>query len=262
MDSCYHKCRVTKLRNKFHKFSINQQNHLKYIQKSLEAFTVAECMSLQNSDGVAPFIKLSVIRKFYCHCLENLKAPMVSVYLLKLNLDLEATSSKKKGFISFKDDLAAALEYSQEHLLQNNTIRLSRAAHIHFNTVQQKGNLGTWCHTSAREMPFSIYVAFLLLFQTRRHLLIDKFHDLGLCISYDQSLVLLMQLGNGWCMQFESDGVICPTKLCSNVFTTFAVDNIDQNSSSHSTKYFWHGTAISLTQYLQSETSGISSCLV
>ena len=46
-------------------------------------------------------------------------------------------------------------------------------------------------------MPFSIYVAFLLLFQTRSYLLIDKFHDLGLCISYDQGLVLLMQLGNG-----------------------------------------------------------------
>ena len=55
--------------------------------------------------------------------------------------------------------------------------------------------------------------------------------------------------------QFESDGVICPTKLCSNVFTTFAVDNINNNPSFHSAKDSWYGTAIisSTQQPLQKE---------
>ena len=59
--------------------------------------------SLQSSDEVAPFTKLSVIQKFYCHCLENLIAPVVSVNatrlkenLLKLNPNLEVTSHKRK----------------------------------------------------------------------------------------------------------------------------------------------------------------------
>ena len=51
-------------------------------------------------------------------------------------------------------------------------------------------------------------------------------------------LVLSTQLENSICKQFESDGVICPTKLRLNVFTTFAVDNIDHSPSSRSTKYF------------------------
>ena len=47
---------------------------LKTFIKSLEATAVAKSQifikdSLQSSDEVAPFIKLSVIRKFYCHCL-------------------------------------------------------------------------------------------------------------------------------------------------------------------------------------------------
>ena len=39
-------------------------------------------------------------------------------------------------------------------------------------------------------------------------------------------LVLSTQLENSVCTQFEYDGVSCPTRLRSNVFTTFVVDNI------------------------------------
>ena len=35
--------------------------------------------------------------------------------ILKLNNNLEATSAKKEVYISFKDDLAGALEYTREH---------------------------------------------------------------------------------------------------------------------------------------------------
>ena len=61
---------------------------------------------------------------------------------------------------------------------------------------------------------------------------------------------------------FESDGVVCPTKLRSNVFITFAVDNIDRNPSSRSAKDTWHGTAIPSTQHLESKTDGIKHCSV
>ena len=64
-----------------------------YVPKSLEAIAVAECMSfiedpLQSSDKVVPFIKSSVTPKFYSHCLENLKAPLVSVNATKLKENL------------------------------------------------------------------------------------------------------------------------------------------------------------------------------
>ena len=109
----------------------------------------------------------------------------------------------------------------------------------------QRRNSGTSCHISFQETPLSIYVTFLLHLHKCSRLLVDKFHDLSLCISYDQMLVLSMQLRNSVCTQLKSDGVVCPTKLCSNVFTTFALDNIDHNPSSHSAKDSWQGTAIS-----------------
>ena len=141
---------MTKFRNKFCKFYKDQENGVKEVQKSLEAIAVAKCMSfiedsLQSSDEVAPFIKLPVIRKFYSHCLENFKAPVVSgnvtrlkENLLKLNPNLEAISRKKEVFISFKNGLVAALEYSQEHSLQNNAKQFSRAVHITQNNIFEK----------------------------------------------------------------------------------------------------------------------------
>ena len=93
--------------------------------------------SLESSDEVARFIKLSVILEFCCYCLENLKASVVSINakrleenLLKLYPKLETTSRKKEVFISLKDDLMVALEYSRGHSLQNNAIHLSGGAHV------------------------------------------------------------------------------------------------------------------------------------
>ena len=106
---------------------------------------------------------------------------------------------------------------------------------IHFNTICQRGNSRNSRHISAQETPLSTYVVFLLYSHTRSRLLMDKFYDLGLFISYDWMLFLSTQLGNSIFTQFESDGAVCPTKLRSNAFTTFG-----QNSSSLSAKDSWH----------------------
>ena len=73
-------------------------------------------------DEVAPFVKFSEVRKFYCHCLEQLDAVFMTVNstrqnkdILKLTSNLEANFHKKEIYISYKDDLAAALEYSRDN---------------------------------------------------------------------------------------------------------------------------------------------------
>ena len=150
---------------------------------------------------------------------------------------------------------------SKNKLTENTNIPSLSFLHPNsFNTVCQRGNSRTSRHNSAQEISLSIYVAFLLYSQTRYRLLVDKFHDLGLSISYDQILVLSTQLGNSVCTQFESDCVVCPTKLCSNVFTTFAVDNIYNNPSSRSVKNSWHAAAISSTLHIESK--GIKHCSI
>ena len=50
--------------------------------------------------------------------------------ILSLNKNLEATSGKKEVYISFKDDLAGALEYTRELSTDKNAAHLSKAANI------------------------------------------------------------------------------------------------------------------------------------
>jgi len=50
-------------------------------------------------------------------------------------------------------------------------------------------------------------------------------------------------MGSSVCARFESEGVVCPPKLLKAVFTTAAVDNIDQNPSSITAQGAFHGTS-------------------
>ena len=73
--------------------------------------------------------------------------------------------------------------------------------------------------------------------------------NLGLSVSYDRVLNLSTEMGNKVCDLYQSQQLVCPPQLRSNVFTTAAVDNIDHNPSSTTAKDSFHGTAISLHQH-------------
>ena len=85
-------------------------------------------------------------------------------------------------------------------------------------------------------------------------MLIDKLHDLGLCISYHRRLSLSTSLGNSVCSQFERENIVCPRSLKFNLFT---LDNIDHNPSSRTAKDSFHGTAITGAQHLMDTGDGI-----
>ena len=84
---------------------------------------------------------------------------------------------------------------------------------------------------------------------THKRTLIDALFRLGICVSYDRVLQLTSDIGNGVCKRFVRDGLVCPPKMRSGLFTTAAVDNIDYNPSSATAKDSFHGTVISLMQH-------------
>ncbi|KAK0058619.1 B-cell receptor-associated protein 31 [Biomphalaria pfeifferi] len=63
------------------------------------------------------------------------------------------------------------------------------------------------------------------------------------------------------CRQFQHDKVVCPMKLRHGLFTTAAVDNIDHNPSSTTSKDSFHGTAISLFQHPSEHCKGTERIL-
>ncbi|VDI42247.1 Hypothetical predicted protein [Mytilus galloprovincialis] len=59
------------------------------------------------------------------------------------------------------------------------------------------------------------------------------------------------------CRRYFKEGIVCPTNLLQNVFTSSAVDNIDHNSSNISLKDSFHGTGISLFQHISEDVQGV-----
>ena len=127
----------------------------------------------------------------------------------------------------------AALSISQ--LLMFNSVKYGRCVDSSYDR-----------HNRDRETPLTLYVALKIHAVTRKRMLVDALFNLGMCVSYSRLLQLTSDLGNGVCDQFALDGVVCPPKMCSGLFTVAAADNIDYNPSAATAKDSFHGTGISL----------------
>ena len=111
-------------------------------------------------------------------------------------------------------------------------------------------------HIREKECPLPNYVALTIPEATRDRSLIDAFFKLGMCISYNSVLSISTDIANSVTARYEREVVTCPSKLRNGLFTTAAVDNIDNNPSSTTSKDSFHGTAISLAQHPTSEVKG------
>ena len=111
-------------------------------------------------------------------------------------------------------------------------------------------------HSKEREYPLPIYVALKVHGETGKKSLVDALFDMGLFISYDRVLAISTNIANSVSARFEQEGVVCPPKLCKDIFTTAAVDNIDHNPSSTTAHDSFYGTAISLMQHPTTSKKG------
>jgi hypothetical protein len=128
---------------------------------------------------------------------------------------------------------------------------------IQFNVMHRRRDnaTGTY-HTVDREPPLPVYLGLLIHAETRKRNLVEKFHNLGISVSYDRVLSLSTEMGNNICARFEAENVVCPLKLRMGLFTTSAVDNIDHNPSSTTAQGSFHGTGISLFQHPSVDNRG------
>ena len=134
---------------------------------------------------------------------------------------------------------------------------LSLSQLLVFNCNKRKRDLSTIRHEPKRETPLPVYLGLTIYAQTQKRGIIDGLYSLGLCSSYSRIRQVTTAMANSVCSQFETENIVCPPQLYTDLFTTGAVDNIDHNTSSRNAKDSFHGTAISLTQHPTTETAGI-----
>ena len=112
-----------------------------------------------------------------------------------------------------------------------------------------------------RESPLVIYLGLLIHTKTRRRKLIEKFHDLGISISYQRVMDLSVEMGNKVLNHYEEQNLVCPPLLKLNLFTASALDNIDHNPSFTTSGDSFHGTEISLFRHKDHKDDGLDQTI-
>lgn len=135
---------------------------------------------------------------------------------------------------------------------------LTIAQLVQYNTYlrRREGDVKKERRNKSRESPVPIYVGVSVHAKTRCRDLVEILHKLGISISYDRVLSISTDLGNEVCRRYWQEGAVCPSNLRLGLFTTAAVDNIDHNPSSTTSKDSFHGTGISLFQHPSTVTPG------
>ena len=122
--------------------------------------------------------------------------------------------------------------------------------------TKYKEGAKTFRHSQDRETPFPVFIGMSTYAKTRKRLLVELLHDHGVSIPYDRVLEISAQLGDTAVNQYNAEGVVCPTILRKDIFTTAAMDNIDHNPTATSASTSFHGTSISIFQHPTSENKG------
>ena len=108
-----------------------------------------------------------------------------------------------------------------------------------------------------RETPFPLYVGLKLHTEGRLKIMIISLHKLGMCVSYDRIMEVRKKLALSVCHRYETDGVVIPSNMLLNIFTTLDVDNHDVSKSCNLSRDEFHGTSITFTNHLTRDDMGM-----
>lgn len=191
---------------------------------------------------------------------EIVRKEMLSMQLnfdgeFKADCQEESTPSSLKSLVKM---ILYGPNIQNQMKIYSSQAALTIAQLLQFNCYSRKpeDNSNYVRHNKDRETPLPIYIGVSLHAQTRKRDLVDSLSKLGISISYDRVLSISTDVGNAVCRRFEEEGVVCPTKLRKDLFTTAAIDNIDHNPSSNTAQGAFHGTGISLFQNMDSTNTG------
>ena len=76
----------------------------------------------------------------------------------------------------------------------------------------------------------------------------NRLHELGMCISYDQVRDISKVMTNSVIKKFEAEGVTCGQILRKRLLTVGSTDNFDMNPFNRDAKDALHGTGCALAQ--------------
>lgn len=111
-------------------------------------------------------------------------------------------------------------------------------------------------HNKARETPFPLYQGLRLHGHGRNKDQIKTDYENGISVSYYRVMEVKRGIARAVCARHKDDGIVLPTNMRSNVFTTHDVDNIDSKAQGNFSQNEFHGYALSVTNHLSHDNIG------
>ena len=102
-----------------------------------------------------------------------------------------------------------------------------------------------------------IYNTLKLYGTVRSKSLINHFFHLGIAVSYDRVLELTKEYADNLVKDYNDNQVFCPSTLKRKVFSIIAKDNIVHNARSTTATKHYHGTSMTVMQFLSEDQSRI-----
>ena len=122
-----------------------------------------------------------------------------------------------------------------------------------------KGTVTQLCHSINNEPPLPVLIGLMVHTKTRKKALVNRLASEGLSITYNRVKSIQRNISNQLIRIYETEGMVCPSMLHRNVFTTGAIDNIDHNCTSTTANSSFHGTSISIFQHPSTPTIKLDS---
>ena len=102
-------------------------------------------------------------------------------------------------------------------------------------------------HSKKKEPPLPVLIGLAVHSQAREKRIIENLYSNGLCISYDHVIEIESNITKDLCQKYKVAVIVCAPSLYSGLFTCVAINNIDHNSSSSTSKSSFQETSISVS---------------
>ena len=112
-------------------------------------------------------------------------------------------------------------------------------------------------HSQSRETPLMLYTSLKTYSVNRSRTFIYHLFNLGIGISYDRVLSITKNIYESLRESFLTYNCFFPNVLKKGILTVLIKDNIDVNATSSFIQQHYHGTSMSIAQFVTEEEKGI-----
>ena len=132
---------------------------------------------------------------------------------------------------------------TSQHKISPNIAQLIRS-----NSAKRKRSEKTqnFCHSTKNESPLSVLLGLKVHIKTGKSSLVDSLADEGMSLTYNQVFEICRIVLNQVCVEYQERAW---PQLQDHVFSTAAIDNLDQNLTYAIVQSLFHGTLISIFQH-------------